>query len=244
MGLCMLFKAALGLAILARLALADPIQQRDPIGNGDIVGLPESVPSGTAGELYLKYKPYLLRDSGCVPYPAVDAQGNTNEGLEPKGSPSADCLVSTGQIYSRAATVNGSHAIMYAWYWPKDEPSEWESWLGIGHRHDWESIVVWLASASLDAAVLGVAASGHGKYTTTKTPPFKGSGVLIKYFSIIGLLDHSLGFTASVGQQQPLVAWESLTSVAQNALSTTDFGDATVPLIDSEFQKHLDSAAL
>ncbi|KAK8048753.1 hypothetical protein PG994_010483 [Apiospora phragmitis] len=243
MGLCVLLKA-LGLTILAAQALAEPVQQRDPIGNGDIVGLPESVPEGTAGELYLKYKPYLLRDSGCVPYPAVDAQGNTNEGLEPKGSPSADCLASTGQIYSRAATVNGSHAIMYAWYWPKDEPSEWESWLGIGHRHDWESIVVWLASESLDAAVLGVAASGHGKYTTTTKPPFKDSGVLIKYFSIIGLLDHSLGFTASVGQQQPLVAWESLTSVVQNALSTTDFGDATVPFIDSEFQKHLDSAAL
>lgn len=68
---------ALGLAVLAAQSLAEPIQQRDPIGNGEIVGLPESVPSGTAGELYLKYKPYLLRDSGCVPYPAVDAQGNT-----------------------------------------------------------------------------------------------------------------------------------------------------------------------
>lgn len=76
MGFSVLLKT-LGPAILTAQALAEPIQQRDPIGNEDIVGLPESVPSGTAAELYLKYKPYLLRDSGCVPYPAVDAQGNT-----------------------------------------------------------------------------------------------------------------------------------------------------------------------
>lgn len=167
-----------------------------------------------------------------------------SEGLEPKGGPDANCLASKGQIYARAAAVNGSHAIMYAWYWPKDEPSEWESWLGIGHRHDWESIVVWLSSDASDATVRGVAASGHGKYTTTKSPPFRDTGVLIKYYSIIGLLDHSLGFTASVGQQQPLVAWESLSKTIQNTLSTTDFGAATVPFIDSEFQKHLNSAAI
>ncbi|KAK8020417.1 necrosis-and ethylene-inducing protein-like protein 1 precursor [Apiospora arundinis] len=243
MRLCMCLKA-FELAFLAAATLAYPIQQRDAIGNGNIVGLPESVPSNAAGELYLKYKPYLLRDSGCVPYPAVDSQGNTNEGLEPKGGPSADCLSSTGQIYARAATVNGSHGIMYAWYWPKDEPSEWESWLGIGHRHDWESVVVWLSSNAPDATVLGVAASGHGKYTSTKSPPFHNSSVLIKYYSIAGLLDHSLGFTASIGQQQPLIAWESMSSVVQDALSTTDFGAATVPFIDSEFQKHLDNAAL
>ncbi|KAK6865008.1 necrosis inducing protein [Apiospora arundinis] len=227
MRLCMCLKA-FELAFLAAATLAYPIQQRDAIGNGNIVGLPESVPSNAAGELYLKYKPYLLRDSGCVPYPAVDSQGNTN----------------TGQIYARAATVNGSHGIMYAWYWPKDEPSEWESWLGIGHRHDWESVVVWLSSNAPDATVLGVAASGHGKYTSTKSPPFHNSSVLIKYYSIAGLLDHSLGFTASIGQQQPLIAWESMSSVVQDALSTTDFGAATVPFIDSEFQKHLDNAAL
>jgi hypothetical protein len=50
-----------------------------------------------------------------------------SEGLSPTGSPSGDCLDSTGQIYARSETYNGAFAIMYSWYWPKDEPSQLES---------------------------------------------------------------------------------------------------------------------
>lgn len=41
-----------------------------------IVGFAETVPSGTLGTLYLKYKPYLKVVNGCVPFPSVDADGN------------------------------------------------------------------------------------------------------------------------------------------------------------------------
>lgn len=58
-------------------SVASPLQRRGTVGNDDIVGLPQTVPSTTAGTLYLKYKPYLYRVNGCVPYPAVDAEGNT-----------------------------------------------------------------------------------------------------------------------------------------------------------------------
>lgn len=47
------------------------------ISHDAVVGFPESVPSTTAGSLYLKYKPYLKVFNGCVPFPAVDPDGNT-----------------------------------------------------------------------------------------------------------------------------------------------------------------------
>jgi hypothetical protein len=134
---------------------------------------------------------------------------------------------------------------MYAWYWPKDEPSTLEGSLGFGHRHDWEGVVVWLSEESTDATILGVAASAHGGWDPESTTvSHSGNGALIEYLSEDGILDHSLGFTTTVGAQQPLVAWESLDSTIQNALTTTDFGDAIVPFIDANFENNLAAAEL
>lgn len=108
---------------------------------------------------------------------------------------------------------------MYAWYWPKDEPST-----GIGHRHDWESIVVWLSSESTSATLNGVAVSGHGGFTTSTSPDLSGTRPLIRYYNTWPL-DHQLGFTSTVGDEQPLIAWESLPTVAQEALANTDWGE-------------------
>lgn len=58
-------------------------------------------------------------------------------GLADSGAPDGDCSSSTGQAYARAATYNGSYAILYSWYFPKDEPSEAEALFGAGHRYDW-----------------------------------------------------------------------------------------------------------
>lgn len=49
----------------------------DVIDHDAVVGFPETVPDTTAGALYLKYKPFLKVYNGCVPFPAVDADGNT-----------------------------------------------------------------------------------------------------------------------------------------------------------------------
>lgn len=51
--------------------------KRAVINHDAVVGFPETVPSGTVGSLYLKYKPYLKVFNGCVPFPAVDQAGNT-----------------------------------------------------------------------------------------------------------------------------------------------------------------------
>ena len=53
------------------------LQSRGTISSDDIVGFAQTVPSGTVGDVYLAYKPYLYVVNGCVPFPAVDAAGDT-----------------------------------------------------------------------------------------------------------------------------------------------------------------------
>jgi hypothetical protein len=54
-----------------------PLTSRDVIAHDAVVGFPETVPDSTLGQLYLAYQPYLYVEGGCVPFPAVDAEGNT-----------------------------------------------------------------------------------------------------------------------------------------------------------------------
>lgn len=50
---------------------------RASIDHDKVVGFPETVPNGTTGDVYLAYQPLLYVVNGCVPFPAVDAEGNT-----------------------------------------------------------------------------------------------------------------------------------------------------------------------
>lgn len=129
---------------------------------------------------------------------------------------------------------------MYAWYMPKDEPSD-----GLGHRHDWEGAIVWLSSSTSTTAanIVAVCPSAHGKWDcSTDGYSLSGTQPLIKYESIWPL-DHSCGLTSTVGGLQPLISWEELPAVAQEALDTTDFGSAIVPFIDAHFLTNLGNAS-
>ncbi|RDX44227.1 NPP1-domain-containing protein [Lentinus brumalis] len=234
-----LLSVGLSLLAAAGCAAGAAIDRRAVIAHDAVVGFPETVPATTVGQLYLQYKPHLKVVNGCVPFPAVDAAGNTGGGLAPTGGTNAGCSSSTGQVYARSASFNDAFAIMYAWYMPKDEPSD-----GIGHRHDWEGIVVWLDDPNkAEPAILGVAASAHGDFSTTTSPNLDGTSPLIRYFSVWPV-DHQLGFTSDVGGTQPLIAYESLTDAARNALETTDFGSANVPFKEANFQNNLVKAEL
>lgn len=128
---------------------------------------------------------------------------------------------------------------MYSWFMPKDETSD-----GLGHRYDWENIVVWLENAGASMpTLLGVAASGHGNYQDNDSPSLSGTSPLIRYYSTWPL-DHQLGFTITVGAQQPLIALESLTAAAKETLNTFNFGSAVVPFRDDNLQSYLAQAVL
>lgn len=60
------------------LAQAKPrLHARDWIASSEIVGFSQTVPDDATGDLYLAYQPYLKVVNGCVPFPGVDAEGNT-----------------------------------------------------------------------------------------------------------------------------------------------------------------------
>jgi hypothetical protein len=127
---------------------------------------------------------------------------------------------------------------MYSWYMPKDSPSS-----GLGHRHDWENIVVWLSSQSTTATLRGVAISAHGDYQKEESPPLSETSPLIGYISYWPV-DHQLIATDEQGGQQPLIAWENMTTAARSAIEDTDFGSATPSFRDSNFQSYLADALI
>jgi hypothetical protein len=56
---------------------AVPLEPRAVIAHDAVVGFAQAVPSGSLGTALLKFKPWLYVVNGCVPFPAVDAAGNT-----------------------------------------------------------------------------------------------------------------------------------------------------------------------
>ncbi|PLB33734.1 NPP1 family protein [Aspergillus candidus] len=224
--------------LLAALGLA----QAASIDHDKVRPLPQTIPEGAQGELYLAYQPRLNVVNGCVPYPAVDAEGNTGAGLKPTGPTNSSCTTSEGQIYVRSRTDEDSTrtALMYSWYFPKDAASP-----GSGHRHDWEGTIVWVSSPTSTSPenIEAVCPSAHGKWNCATKDDFSldGSNPLIEYVSRWPL-NHQMDLTEEVGMLQPLVAWESLEEGIRKPLAETDFGSAHLPLRDGNFAEDLDSA--
>jgi hypothetical protein len=136
-------------------------------------------------------------------------------GLDPTGGSNSGCSSSTGQVYARAGAYSGKFGIMYSWYMPKDSPSS-----GLGHRHDWENIVVWLSAQSTSATITGVAISAHGGYQKDSSPGLQGTSPKIGYISYFPV-NHQLIATNDLGGQQPLIAWDSMTAAARTAIENT-----------------------
>ena len=65
------------LAATAVNAIPLSLESRAVIAHTAVVGFAETVPSGTTGAVYQAYQPFLKVANGCVPFPAVDASGNT-----------------------------------------------------------------------------------------------------------------------------------------------------------------------
>ncbi|CAG8958334.1 hypothetical protein HYFRA_00000691 [Hymenoscyphus fraxineus] len=228
------------IALLAStIVSAIPVEPRGVIGHDDVAGFPQTIPGGTTGAVYRAYQPFLKVNNGCVPFPAVNSKGDTSGGLKPSGLSNGGCSKSTGQVYVRQGGANGRTALMYSWYFPKDSPST-----ELGHRHDWESVVVWLSSstATNKENILAVCPSAHGGFTCAKSGyNLSGTSPLIKYESVWPV-NHALGLSTVRGGQQPLVAWDSLPAAARTSLNNANFGDANVPFKDSNFNSNLGKA--
>ncbi|KAK4186482.1 necrosis inducing protein-domain-containing protein [Podospora australis] len=125
-----------------------------------------------ASDLEKKFQPVLDFDTdSCYHTSALDEHGGTNPGL---GSvvkcPADDCRnpdrLDHANVYARSRCNNGWCAIMYEYYFEKDQ-AICGSFLG-GHRHDWENVIVFTQGDE----VKRVSPSCHGKYEHPSDKPW------------------------------------------------------------------------
>uniref|UniRef100_H3G938 Necrosis inducing-like protein NPP1 type n=1 Tax=Phytophthora ramorum TaxID=164328 RepID=H3G938_PHYRM len=209
--------------------------QADKIGHDEVVPFPQPEPVTISEKAAVRFKPEIHITNGCHPYPAVSEAGMTSGGLQATGGPSSKCKGSGwgSQMYGRSTWYSGVWAIMYTWYFPKDSPST-----RLGHRHDWEHVVVWIDNPDVSnpilLAVSPSAHSGYSKYVPPSADSVDGTSVKINYESHWPV-NHALDTTSKSGEFQDLIMWHQMSDAARLALNTTDFGKAIMPMNDGSF---------
>lgn len=210
--------------LIASWVSASHAEKLDP---NEVQPFPETNASSVEHTLALKFKPQLHIRSGCHPYPAVDADGNTNEGYKLLSSESCDGSPLGSQVYGRVATFKGKGAIMYAWYFPRERVPNPVFW---GGRHEWEFAVVWLDSLEEDAELLSVTVTTaiplvkrYKSYTPPDSDVMDGSSIKIEYLVHVSVR-HYLKATTKAGEFQDLVMWDDMPEEARVALNSVKFG--------------------
>ena len=133
-----------------------------------------------------KWQPVLDFDKdSCYNTAAVDSSGNKNPGLSAGQGVPPSCFVATcrdndrlehSNAYSRSRCNNGWCAIVYDYYFERDQRT-CGSYIN-GHRHDWETIVVFVK----DDQLRRVAPSCHDKFDgATDSPRMEGNRAKVVY---------------------------------------------------------------
>ena len=189
----------------------------------------------------LKFKPQLHISSGCHSYPAVNTVGEFSGGLKPTGHDNGKCKGSGygSQVYGRSAWHQDKWAIMYAWYFPKDNRDD--------DRHDWEHIVVWLDNPAVANQKLLAVSLWNGRksdYWTLAIPGpvfVDGSSVKLDYGKA-NKDERTLSLTHLAGEFQPLIMWGQMSENARTTFNTVLWRKEFMPLSDSCFEQHLKKA--
>ncbi|MDX3454013.1 NPP1 family protein [Streptomyces sp. ME02-8801-2C] len=205
-----------------------------------------------AGTFQKKYRPVFDYDTdSCFPAAAVDASGKLNGGLNNSGSITGGCRtdhLGKANTYSQGWCKNGWCAYLYALYFEKDQTLAGAD--AFGHRHDWESVVVFQKQGAEAPSYLS--ASRHGGYSThpINEVPMDGNHVKIVYHKD-GASTHAFRFaqwgeTAEAwsdgGWDTPaLVTMENMADAPRNALWNSKWGDANFPLTGN-FQANINKA--
>ncbi|WP_405468489.1 NPP1 family protein [Streptomyces canus] len=188
---------------------------------------------------------------GCYATAAIGADGTLNPGLKLGGDVNGKChdyaQLANANTYSRAKCDNGWCAVMYASYFEKDQATLGPA--AIGHRHDWEHVVVWI----LGDQVQYVSVSQHSGYQVAARSAvrFDGSHPKIVYHKD-GVSTHCFRF-AGANDEPPenatggwffprLVGWNGYPAGYRDKLIGADFGSATLKIDDGDFPYALDRA--
>ncbi|KFA67859.1 hypothetical protein S40285_08779 [Stachybotrys chlorohalonatus IBT 40285] len=232
------------IALLGALASVQAVPTKRDI----ITALP-----GSADVVDSRFQPLLDFDSdGCYNTAAIDPSGRTNPGRGATGTPQGSCRdppqLENSNTYSRRRCNNGYCAIMYEYYFEKDQ-AVGGSFLA-GHRHDWENIVVFTRGD----AVVRVAPSCHGDYNDARNNfPTDGSRPQLVYHKD-GASTHCFRFANNddianpenpFGRfyTSPLISWDRWPNVGLRNAMLQAWSGGVGPKLDTEFGDSLRSAA-
>jgi Necrosis inducing protein (NPP1) len=193
-----------------------------------------------------KYLPLLQIENGCAPYSAVQDDGSYSGGLNNSGGEDAGCKGNgTGQAIVRSqCDAAGLCAHMYALYFPKDQGMAGGVAIqGVGHRHEYENVVVWVKNGSMAA----VSFSHHSGYDVRKPEEVTmvGTSVIAKYGrQAIGTHSFEPGDGGGGGEPFPApVSFDSVTKAAHDTLNDpSTFGGIDFPERDDIFATKLGEA--
>lgn len=205
-----------------------------------------------ADDIEFKFQPKLDFDTdGCYNTAAIAPDGNTNNGAPATGTPQGNCRdphqLENSNVYSRARCNNGKCAIMYEYYFEKDQNAH--GIYGGGHNHDWENIVVFTEGDT----IIRVAPSAHGGYEASNEFPTDGTSPLIVYHKD-GVKNHCFRFAndkdiAGVENfsgsfyRSPLVGWNHWPEGLRDILFENFSGGIKPKLGDADFTDNLRKAA-
>ncbi|KAH7035727.1 mosquitocidal toxin protein [Microdochium trichocladiopsis] len=194
---------------------------------------------------------------GCYNTAAIDSSGRTNSGLDSVlKCPADDCRntarLQNNNVYSRRRCNNGWCAVMYEYYFEKDQ-AICGSFLG-GHRHDWENIVVFVEQAT--NTIKRIAPSCHGKYEHAANDGFRLDGATGRPKMVYhkdGAGTHCFRFANEsddrieneTGQwfSGALVGWDNWPSAGLRDAMLNAWSGGVGPKLDGEFVDSLRAAA-
>lgn len=202
-----------------------------------------------------KWQPAFDYDSdGCYPTPAIGPDGTIAPGLAPSGALNGHCHdrsdLDNTNSYSRSRCNHYWCAYLYDLYFEKDQMVSGIdfSFIGIGHRHDIEHVVIWVHNHQAQY----VSVSQHGNYATYPSSKvawvgthakivYHKDGALTHDFRLAGMNEkpeNDYGFW----QYPALVSWNGFPPGIRDKLTSANFGEASLAIKNGAFARNLQKA--
>ena len=229
-----------GVLALGMVSLSAGVAWADPPA-----ALPAAAPAGDR-----TFQPARDYDSdGCKPSPAIGPDGTLNPGLKLGETPQKHCdddaylAPDKNNGYSRSRCNNGWCAYMYTFYFEKDQSTSGPA--ALGHRHDWEHIVVWTQGNTAKYVSVSCHDAYKGKGTAETRPAGKvrwedthpkvvyhKDGGLTHCFRFANTGDDRIENASGKWHYPSLVGWDNYPPGIRDKLMNADFGEATIGIRD------------
>ncbi|CAI5708949.1 unnamed protein product [Hyaloperonospora brassicae] len=238
MKICVALYGAL-LAATAVLAQGEPWKKKS-ISLELVEPFPEQKATTIGDKAGVKFKPQIHVSKGCSSYPAVNAAGETTDGMILDKPVDGKCKEPKqgSQAYGRGTWHLKKFAIMFAWHFP--------TYVSLDVRYDWEHVILWLNNPAIANPTIEAVSVWHERkreYVKTATPDSKymdGSSLKLDLGETYST--RNLSLSTLPGQFQPLIMWDQMPDITRRALNETKWYVNLMPLSDPRFTTALDNA--